>query len=111
MDYDAILIGNAGLGAGDPLLGGLILANFLRLLGEREARPEYIILWNEGVKIAVEGSNWISHLKRLEEQGVNIISCRTCLEFFGLEDQVAAGEIGNMAQIQDILFSHRVLTV
>ena len=42
---------------------------------------------------------------------MKIIFCLTCVEFFGLEDQVAAGEIGNMAQIQDILFSRRVFTV
>ena len=111
MNHDVILIGQAGLGAGDPQLGGLILANFLRLLGEREEKPEYIILWNEGVKIAVEGSSWLDHLKRLQEQGVKIISCRTCIEFLGLEGQIAVGEIGNMAGIQDILFSRRVLTI
>ncbi len=111
MNHDVILIGQAGLGSGDPQLGGLILANFLRLLGEREEKPEYIVLWNEGVKIAVDGSNWIAHLKRLDEQGVKIVSCRTCVEYFGLEGQIAVGEIGTMMQIQDILFSKRVLTV
>jgi len=111
MDYDVILIGNAGLGAGNRKLGGLILANFLRLLGEREDKPEYIILWNEGVRIAAEDSNWISHLKRLEEQGVKIVSCLTCVEYFGLDGRIAAGEVKGMAQIQEILFSKRVLTV
>lgn len=111
MNYDVVLIGQAGLGAGDPQLGGLILANFLRLLGEREDRPEYIILWNEGVRIAVEGSNWINHLKRLDEQGVKIVCCQTCIEFLGLEGKIAVGEIGNMPGIQDILFTRRVLTI
>ncbi len=111
MNCDVVLIGQAGLGAGDPQLGGLILANFLRLLGEREDRPEYIILWNEGVRIAVEGSNWINHLRRLEEQGVKIVCCQTCIEFLGLEGRIAVGEIGNMPGIQDILFTRRVLTV
>jgi selenium metabolism protein YedF len=111
MKHDVILIGNAGLGAGDSQLGGMILANFLKLLGERDDQPEYIILWNSGVQIVAEGSNWINHLKVLQEQGVKIIACRTCLEFFGLEDKVAVGEIGNMAQIQEILFSKDVLTV
>ena len=110
MNHDVILIGNAGLGAGNQL-GGLILANFLRLLGERESLPKCVILWNEGVRIAVEGSDWIVHLRRLEELGVRIISCRTCIEFLGLEGRIAVGEIGNMAQIQDILFSSKVLTV
>jgi intracellular sulfur oxidation DsrE/DsrF family protein len=111
MNYDAILIGQAGLGAGDMKLGGLILANFLRLLGEREDKPDYIVLWNEGVRITVEGSNWIEHLKLLEQQGVKIICCRTCVEYLGLEDQIAVGEIGNMPGIQEILFTKRVLTV
>ena len=110
MQHDVILIGQAGLGAGNQL-GGLILANFLRLLGEGECLPKHVILWNEGVRIAVEGSDWIEHLKRLEERGVKIISCLTCIEFLGLEGRIAAGEIGNMAQIQDILFSSKVLTV
>jgi hypothetical protein len=111
MNYDVILIGNARLGAGNQQLGGLILANFLRLLGDRESLPEYIILWNEGVTIAASGSNWIEHLKRLQGLGVRIILCQTCLEFFGLEEQVGVGEIGNMPQIQEIIFSKRVLTV
>lgn len=111
MDYSVILIGNAGLGSGDPKLGGLLLANFLRLLGERGERPEYIILWNEGVKAAEEGSDWVEYLRRLEEQGVKIISCRTCVEFLNIADRIGVGEIGNMPQIQDILFSGRVLTI
>ena len=111
MNHEVILIGQTGLGSGDAALGGLILANFLRLLGEREDRPEYIILWNEGVKIAVEDSNWVNHLKRLEEQGVRIVSCRTCVEYFGLEESIAAGEVTGMMQIQEIIFTKRVLTV
>ncbi len=110
MNQDVILIGQAGLGAGNQL-GGMVLANFLRLMGERESLPEYIILWNEGVTIAAEGSSWIEHLKRLQDLRVRIIACRTCVEFLGLEDKIAVGEIGTMPQIQDILFSRRVLTI
>ena len=110
MDHDVILIGNAGLGSGNKL-GGAILANFLRLLGEREHRPEYIVLWNEGVSIAVEGSDWIEHLKRLQDLGVKVVLCRTCIEFLGVEDKIAVGEIGNMAGIQEILLTRRVLAV
>jgi len=110
MNHDVILIGSAGLGSGNRL-GSLILANFLRLLGERDTLPECVILWNEGVSIAAEGSSHVEHLRRLAERGVRIILCRTCVEFLGLEAQIAVGEIGNMAQIQDILFSRRVLTL
>jgi hypothetical protein len=111
VDCDVILLGNAGLGSGDRQLGGMILANFLRLLGERDTLPKYIVLWNEGVSIAAGGSSWIEHLKKLQELGVEIILCRTCVEFLGIEEKIAVGEIGAMAQIQDILFTGRVLTV
>ena len=111
MNHDVILIGQGGLGSGDAKLGGMILANFLRLLGERESLPEYIILWNEGVKIAVDGSPWLNHLKTLQDKGVKIVSCQTCVEFFGLVGKIAIGEVTGMVQIQEIIFSRRVLSV
>ena len=111
MNHDVILIGQGGLGSGDAQLGGLILANFLRLLGERESLPEYIILWNEGGKIAVEGSPWLNPLKNLEDKGVKIVSCQTCIEFLGFDGTIAVGEVTGMVQIQEIIFTRRVLTV
>ena len=111
METNVVLIGSTELGAGNPDLGGLILANFLRILGEREKLPEYIILWNNGVNIALENSMWIHHLKTLENRGVKIVSCFTCIEFLGVEGQTVVGEIGNMSQIQELLLTNRVLTV
>ena len=111
MQNSVVIVGSASLGGNNQELGGLLLANFLRILGERDDLPEYVVLWNEGVKIAIEGSTWIAHLKKLEERGVKIISCRTCVEYFGLEGQIAAGEIGAMPRIQEILLSNSVLTV
>lgn len=111
MDANVIVIGSNGLGVGSPELGGLLLANFLRILGEREQVPEYIVLWNDAVKITLAGSMWLNHLKNLEERGVRIIACRTCIEYFGLEGQTAVGEIGTMPQIQELLLTNQVLTI
>lgn len=111
MDDMVIVVGSKGLGSGSEELGGLILANFLRVLGEKENLPKYIVLWNDGVKTALGDSLCINHLKKLEELGVRIISCRTCIEYFGLEDKVVVGEIGTMPQIQDLLLTNQVLTV
>lgn len=108
---NVVLVGSAGLGGSDVELGGILLANFLRILGEREELPEYLILWNEGVNLVVEGCMWLDHVKKLEERGVKIISCRTCVEFLGFEGRIAVGEIGTMPQIQEILLSNSVLTV
>jgi hypothetical protein len=92
-------------------LGTLIMANFLRLLGEREEKPKYLIFWNLGVQLVLEGSVCLEHLKKLEELGVKLIACRTCIEFLGVEELMRVGEIQGMPQIQDLLLTHSVLTV
>jgi intracellular sulfur oxidation DsrE/DsrF family protein len=111
MKHEIILVGTNGLGSGNEQLGTLIMANFLRLLGEREEKPQYIIFWNNGVKLVLEGSICLEHLKKLSDQGVKLIACRTCMEFLGVEEQIRVGEIQGMAQIQELLLAHNVLTV
>ena len=111
MTSEVVLIGSDMLGAPDPQLGGVLMGNFLRLMGDRDELPSYIILWNGGVRLAAVDSAHLDHLKRLQQRGVSIILCRTCVEYFGLDDKVDAGEIDGMVRIQDILFSHKVLTV
>ncbi|MDI6828282.1 MAG: hypothetical protein QME62_07355 [Armatimonadota bacterium] len=111
MKNEVILIRQAGLGHGDPQLGNLLLANFLQLLCERHGLPKYLILLNEGVTLTQEGSNVIEYLTKLSECGVKILACQTSVEYFALEDKISVGEIANMQQIQDILFSHEVLTI
>jgi len=108
---EVILIGSQVLGAPDEKLGHLLLGNFLRLLGEREQLPKYIIFWNSGVKNAAKGSDTLDYLKALEERGVEIICCRTCVEYFSLENDMAAGLIDGMVRILDVLANHSVLTV
>jgi phosphosulfolactate phosphohydrolase-like enzyme len=74
-------------------------------------RTRSSILWNCGVKLASVNSETVDHLKVLQDRGVEIILCRTCLEYFGLEDTIGAGEIDGMVRIQDVLTTHHVLTV
>ena len=111
MVNEVVLIGSHILGSPDEKLGMILMSSFLRLLGQREELPKYIILWNGGVKLAAKDTETVDFLKALETQGVRIISCRTCVEYFGLEDSIGAGEIDGMVQIQDILANHQVLAV
>jgi intracellular sulfur oxidation DsrE/DsrF family protein len=87
------------------------MSNFLRLLGQREELPEFIILWNGGVKLAARDTETVDYVKALEDKGVKVILCRTCVEYFGLEDGLGTGEIDGMVRIQEILADHNVLTV
>jgi len=111
MNNEVVLIGSNAMGSPDEKLGRLILGNFLRILSERENLPQYIILWNGGVKTAVRGADTIDSLKTLQSRGVTIISCRTCVEYFDIEDDIVAGEIDGLVRILDILSNHSVLTI
>lgn len=108
---EVILVGSDAMGAPDEKLGKILLGNFLRILGDKEQLPLYIVLWNGGVKTAAKDADTREYLKRLEERGVQIISCRTCVEYFNLENDIAVGEIDGMARIIDLLSQHNVLTI
>jgi selenium metabolism protein YedF len=92
------LVQSEGLGRGDEQLGSILMANFLRLLGESEDKPSSLIFWNAGVRLLCQGSQVLEHLKRLEEQGVELLACTTCLEYFELMDKLAVGKPTTMAK-------------
>ena len=103
------LIQSEGLGRGDDKLGTLLMANFLRLLGESKDKHRTIIFWNAGVRLVCEGSPVLDHLKRLQAQGVEILACTTCLEYFELADKLKIGKPTTMPRsIQSMLNSDMV---
>lgn len=109
MQSKVILIQSEGLGKGDDQLGTMLMANFLRLLGESKEKPETLVFWNTGVRLVCEDSYILGHLKRLEDQGVEILACTTCLEYFDLVDKLKVGKPTTMVKsIQSILNSEIV---
>ena len=65
MPSKVFLIQSEGLGRGDDQLGTMLMANFLRLLGESKEKPETLVFWNTGVRLVCEDSHVLGHLKRL----------------------------------------------
>ncbi len=109
MPSKVILIQSEVLGRGDDELGMLLMANFLRLLGESREKPATLVFWNAGVRLVCEGSRVLEHLKKLEGQGVEILACTTCLEYFDLTDKLKVGKPTTMAKsIQSMLSSDMV---
>ena len=100
-----ILIQSEGLGRGDDKLGMLLMANFLRLLGESPAKPAPLVFWNTGVRLVAEGSRALAHLKKLEEQGIEILACTTCLEYFDLVDKLKVGKPTTMLKSIDAMLN------
>jgi selenium metabolism protein YedF len=109
MSSKVILIQSEVLGRGNDELGELIMSNFLRLLVESPDKPASLVFWNTGVKLVCEGSWALAHLKKLEEQGVEILACSTCLDFFELTDKLKVGKPTNMVKTIDAILHNDVV--
>lgn len=96
-----ILIGSDILGTGDRTLGQILMKTYLKTLAEICPLPETIIFLNSGVNLSVEGSEALEALRRLEEMGVEILSCGTCLDYYGVKDNLAVGQVSNMYTIAE----------
>jgi selenium metabolism protein YedF len=91
-----VAVGSAEMGNGDPRLGRILMKSFLYSLTQLEELPQTVLFFNGGVRMTTEGSESIEDLKALEAQGVEILSCGTCLDFYGLKDKLRVGGITNM---------------
>lgn len=102
-DNLVIIITSQTFGEGEEELGKILIKGYIFALTEVNKKPKTIIFLNEGVKLVTEGSQVIENLKILEEKNVEIISCGTCLDYYGLKDKLLVGSIGNMYSIVEIL--------
>lgn len=107
-----IIINNERMGQGEPELTTLLMGNFLRGLISSEEKPAYLIFYASAVKLVCEGSIHLETLTSLENLGVQILSCSTCLNFYNLTDKVKVGKKSNMAEITAILLkSESTITI
>ena len=106
-----LLISSDQIGRGEPELGAILMRSFLYALSAVEPRPETLILLNAGVKLAAEGSPVLAELRELERQGLQILACGTCLEYYHLQERLAVGSISNMYTIAETLMDADHLTM
>ncbi len=107
-----VLIVTDRIGTGDDDLGRLLMRNFLYSLARAEVAPAAIMLSNHGVRLACEGSESLADLQILAERGVPIRACGTCLDYLGLKDSLAVGEVGTMPDtVKALLGDDEVVTI
>jgi selenium metabolism protein YedF len=111
MPSKVFLIQSEGLGRGDDQLGKMLMANFVRLLGESPDKPARIIFWNSGVKLVCTGSPVLEYIQKLERLGVEIFACTTCLEYFDLTDKLQAGKPTTMAKSIESLINQEAVVL
>ena len=98
-----IAVGSNCMGSGDDALGATLMKGYLYAVSQQEELPKTILFYNGGAKLTVEGAVSVEDLKNMEAQGVEILTCGTCLNFYGLGDKLAVGTVTNMYTIVEKL--------
>lgn len=98
-----VVIASATMGEGDPELGRLLMKGYLYALTQLDTLPKTLLFYNGGAALTCEGSASLEDLKSLEAQGVQILTCGTCLNHYGLTDSLKVGEVTNMYVIAETM--------
>jgi len=98
-----VLIGSDKMGQGTEELGKILIKGFIYSLSELPTPPQHVIFLNSGVYLTCSGSNATEDLKSLADKGAKVLSCGTCLNFYGLTEGLVVGEIANMYEVTEII--------
>ena len=94
-----VMVAADRLGSGDDRLGAKLMINFIKTLKEMDGELWRLVLVNGGVKLTIEGAGALEDLKALEEAGLTILVCGTCLDHFRLLEKKQVGQTTNMLDI------------
>jgi len=98
-----VAIRSETMGTGSDELGKTLMKGFLFAVSQLPQLPKTILFYNGGAKLTVKGSDSLEDLKNMEAQGVEILTCGTCLNYYGLTEKLAVGSVTNMYAIVETL--------
>ena len=90
------MISSDQMGNGSEELGRTLLKAFIYAVTQQDELPRTMLFYNSGVHLTCEESPALEDLKSLEAQGVEIMSCGTCLNYYGLTEKLRVGTVTNM---------------
>ncbi len=102
-DNTVVVISSAVMGEGDPELGKILIKGFIYALTQLNTLPKTMLFYNGGAHLTCENSASLEDLKSLEAQGVQILTCGTCLNHYGLTEKLQVGEVTNMYVIAETM--------
>ena len=98
-----VVVSSDTMGSGSEELGKVLMKGFLYAVSQLETLPKTILFYNGGAKITAGESPSLDDLRSMEAQGVEILTCGTCLDYYGLKDKLAVGGVTNMYNIVDTM--------
>ena len=106
-----VFITTDSIGRSNAELGAVLMKNFIYSLARNDEPPKAVMLMNEGVRLACNGSTCLDDLRILADNGVPVKACGTCLDFLGLTGELAVGDVGAMPDSVKALLADDVLTI
>lgn len=100
-----VVLSSDVMGTGDESLGKQLIKGFVFALTKMEELPSKVILYNRGAFLSSENEDTIQDLKTLEAEGVEILTCGTCLNHYGLAEKLAVGTATNMYEIVESMMT------
>ena len=97
------------MGTGEEKLGKSLMKAFVFALTKQDQLPETILCYNTGAYLTCEGADTLEDLKCMEAEGVTILTCGTCLDFYGIKDKLAVGSVTNMYDIVERMEKARTI--
>lgn len=104
-----VVLSASTMGSGDEKLGTALMKAFVFALTKQDQLPETILCYNSGAFLTCQGADTLEDLKALEAEGVTILTCGTCLDFYGLKDKLAVGGVTNMYDIVERMETARAV--
>lgn len=112
MKDTVVLVTNNGMGNADEKLQQLLFGKYIELLSQNGNLPAALCFYTDGVKLVCEGSPVLEGLRNLENKGVRLIVCSTCLNYFELATKVQVGIVGGMGDILEAqMKAEKVITI
>lgn len=98
-----MVVSSDRMGSGDEELGTVLMKGFLFALTQLTELPGKILFYNGGARLTCKGSESVEDLKAMERQGVEILTCGTCLDYYGLKEKLEVGGVTNMYTIVETM--------
>ena len=98
-----VVVSSDRMGSGNDELGKVLIKGFIFAVTQLDTLPKTMLFYNGGATLTTEGSDSLEDLKSLEAQGVEIMTCGTCLDYYGLKDKLAVGTVTNMYSIVETM--------
>lgn len=103
LDNKCIFISSDKMGQGNDELGEVLIKGYIYTLTETKPYPKHIVFVNSGVRLTTVNEATIENLKILESNGVEILSCGTCLDYYNLKESLQVGTVTNMYNIVEVM--------